>query len=78
MQLQSTKNDLIPVPFTRTETFSRSFIPHTIRLWNKLDKTIRDSPSLDLFKEALKGPKKAKNVLFYFGKRMPSIYQTRL
>ena len=78
MQLRSTKNDLIPVPFTRTETFSRSFFPHTTRLWNKLDKSIRDSPSLDTFKKALKGPVKEKNVLFYFGKRMSSIHHSRL
>ena len=77
-QLRSVKNDLIPVPFTRTETFRRSFFPYTIRLWNKLDKTIRDRSSLDSFKNALKGPPKDKNELFYFGKRMPSIYHTRL
>ena len=78
MQLRSIKNDLIPIPFTRTETFSRSFFPNTIRLWNKLDKTIRDSQSLDSFKTALKGQKIDKNELFYFGKRMPSIHHTRL
>ena len=55
--LRSNENQLIPVPFTRTESFRRSFIPFTIRLWNNLDKMLRDSSSLNGFKSALKGLK---------------------
>jgi hypothetical protein len=76
--LRSNENHLIPVPFTRTESFRRSFIPFTIRLWNNLDKKLRDCPSLNAFKCALKGLKNKANKLFYFGKRVPSVHHARL
>ena len=38
---------------TRTELFSFSFFPYTIRTWNSLDPSIRNLTSLSLFKKAL-------------------------
>jgi hypothetical protein len=76
--LRSNENELLPVPFTRTETFRSSFVPFCIRLWNKLDKKLRDSPTLDSFKSALKGQKTERNKLYYFGKRLPAIHHARL
>ena len=44
----------IPVLFTRTETYRRSFVPYTTGLWNKLNKDTRNSPTLDSFKSTVK------------------------
>ena len=75
--LRSDKNGLLQVPFTRTETFRRSMIPYTIRLWNELNLSIRDSPNLELFKNAIKGPKVELNKLFYFGDPLSHQYKTQ-
>ena len=76
--LRSTKNDLLPIPFTRTESFRRSYIPHSIRLWNGLNNAIRSCPTIETFKNAYQGPNKKSNNLFYLGKRKPSIFHARL
>ena len=49
--LRNNKN--IKVPFTRLETFKRSFFPYSIRLWNSLSKKTRASSSLSEFKQSL-------------------------
>ena len=46
-------NNLV-VPYARTVSFARSFIPATTRLWNNLDHNVRDAPSLASFKSRLK------------------------
>ena len=66
------------MPFTRTESFRRSYIPHTIRLWNGLTNLTRNSPTIDEFKKASKAASKEPNKLFYLGKRKPSISHARL
>ena len=37
----------------RTETFSNSFLPQTIREWNKLDTSICQAPSYSVFRKGL-------------------------
>ena len=54
---------------TRTDTFSRSFYPDTVREWNKLDKDIREAPNVSTFKVMLNSDKKTSNKLFYYGDR---------
>ena len=39
--------------FCRTETFSNSFLPQTIREWNKFDNSICQAPSYSVFRKAL-------------------------
>ena len=39
--------------FCRIETFSNSFLPQTIKEWNKLDTSICQAPSYSLFRKAL-------------------------
>ena len=39
--------------FCRTETFSNSFLPQTIKEWNKLDTSICQAPSYSAFRKAL-------------------------
>ena len=77
-RLRSHGRDNIPVLFTRTETYRRSFVPYATGLWNKLSRNTRNSPSLDSFKSTLKGPMKEVNKLYCYGKRLPSIYQARM
>ena len=76
--LRSQERDDIPVLFTRTESYRRSFIPYATGIWNKLSRKTRNSPSLDSFKGAVKGPKKTENKLYYSGKRIPSIHHSRM
>ena len=39
--------------FCGTETFSNSFLPQTVREWNKLDTSICQVPSYSVFRKAL-------------------------
>ena len=41
--------------FCRTETFSNSFLPQTIREWKKLDTSICQAPPYSVFRKALLG-----------------------
>jgi hypothetical protein len=70
--LRSCTNEEIKIPFARTESFNRSFLPFTLRLWNDLDLETRQILTLDSFKQALKEPKDRMLSILYYGKR-PSI-----
>ena len=77
--LRSQDKKLLPILYTRTDSFRRSFIPFTSRLWNDLDRTIRESPSLEIFKHAISTcVTTGRNKLFYIGKRLPAIHHARL
>ena len=41
------------IPFTCLDIFKRSFFPHTLSLWNKLDLETQKSHSLSAFKEGI-------------------------
>lgn len=43
----------ILVPFASLGIYKNSFIPSTIRLWNQLDVTLRQSPSISVFKKQI-------------------------
>ncbi len=45
--------DFVTLP-RRLEIYSKSVIPSSLRLWNDLDQSIRDSPSLSCFKSSIK------------------------
>ena len=64
------------VPFTRTESFRRSFFPFALPKWNDLPAEVRDLPSLDLFSHATK-PEHKRNALYYCGERLASLHHTR-
>jgi hypothetical protein len=67
------------VPRTRTLSYKNSFIPSTIKLWNKLDLRVRNSPSLSTFRQAIKKhlfPKP--NPLFLYGRRPAQIHHARI
>ena len=74
--LRNNKN--IRIPFTKSETFKRSFIPTAVRLWNELCFKTRESISVSVFKSNLKSTNKIANILFYYGQRWPAIHHARL
>ena len=45
--------DSLRIPYARTETFRRSFLLHTVSLWNDLHPNIQHLPCLNSFKKAL-------------------------
>ena len=65
---------------TRTDLFSKSFFPSTVRLWNALPLEIRNSPSLAQFKSKLQNIPSRPVIfpqLYNFGSRFASILHTR-
>ena len=43
-------NENIKVPCTKREAFRRSFFPTAIRLWNKLQESVRNSQTINILK----------------------------
>ena len=68
----------IKIPFNKSEMSKRSFLPTAITLWNKLGHETRELKTLEAFKSKLKASHKIANVLFFYGKRWPSIHHARL
>lgn len=48
-----TRNLNYLIPQSRTNYFANSYFPRTIRLWNSLPSTVKESPSLSIFTERL-------------------------
>ena len=48
------KQNNIVTPFCRTELFKQSCIPSSVNMWNSLDESSRNKPSLNLFKYNIK------------------------
>ena len=70
-------NNDIKIPFTRLDSFRRSFLPTAVKLCNRLDTKIRAIPSLSKFKsDAIKKPEV--NVLYYYGQRWAAIHHARI
>ena len=67
----------ITIPFTRLESFKRSFFPSAIRMWNRLAVETRNSETLEEFKQQIK-PRVEKNILYYYGKRWPCVHHSRI
>jgi len=74
--LRNNKN--VRVPATRLESYKRSFFPFSINLWNRLPIQTRQKPSLEEFKSAVSQENKEANILYYYGKRWPSIHHARI
>ena len=64
----------------RTELYSKSIIPSSVKLWNDLDLSVRNSPSLSVFKNTIDKQMYCSKVppYFNFGKRRYSVYHARL
>jgi len=71
-------NQNIKLPYSRLESFKRSFIPFSINLWNRLKVDVRLSQSISEFKNALKADVREACVLYYYGKRWASVHHARI
>lgn len=64
-------------PFWRLQLFKRSFIPTGLRQWNMLEYFgCSNKTAVDTFKQHI--CTKFRTLLFYYGKRLPSIHHTRM
>jgi hypothetical protein len=68
----------IVIPKVKLETFRRSFFPLAINLWNKLPENTRQVTTIDDYKTELKKGNKEPNILYYYGKRWPSVHHARI
>jgi hypothetical protein len=69
------------VPFASTEKFKKSFLPSTIKFWNTLPEQLRNSSSVDSFRNNLTRDLfyvPPANKLFNLGDRYLNILHTRL
>ena len=67
------------VPFCRTERYRSSFFPYCIIEWNKLNSSIRDLPSVSLFKnEILKSLRPKGNSIFHVSDNKGVVLLNRL
>ena len=69
---------IVPSMLCCTNRFLESFFPYTIKLWNKLPENIRQSKTLDKFKQSLTKNITKPRPWFYYGPRKESIYYARL
>ena len=76
--LRNTLN--IPEIFGTHELYRQSFLPSTVKEWNKLPQVIRQSTSIDSFKNKLVKMKRPSKPPFYFnsGCRLGQIHHARL
>ena len=52
--LRSVENDLLMIPFSKTRYYGRSFAIQGAKQWNSLPISIRNTPSLNIFKHNVK------------------------
>ena len=62
----------------KTNTYNNSFFPATIRQWNLLPSSVRNSEDIDTFKRKLDKGKPKTNDLFYIGNRKANILHAKI
>ena len=72
------RNNNIPAPFTRTETYRRSYFPDAIRRWNQLPHNLKEAHTLEEFKQLLNTPTIPKQDILYYGDRWASVHHARI
>jgi hypothetical protein len=70
----------LQVPFTRLVTYTQSFFPTAVRLWNDFTDVITHSPSVASFKHNYLrvNPRPKANPLVYRGERRIAVYHSRM
>ena len=66
------------VPWAHVESFKRSCVPHTCRLWNDLPDNVQNASSVYNFKQLLYLDDNKPNTAYYYGQRWPSVHHARL
>ncbi len=64
--------------YIRLELFRKSFFAIAIEKWNKLPSTTRQITKLESFKKAITKDLKKCNILYFYGKRWPSVHHARI
>ena len=75
---QQISGDNFRLPFCNTVSYSKSFIPCTLRLWNGLPASTNSSPSLNIFKTRLNSGTKASPKYFHIGDRKENIIHCQM
>jgi hypothetical protein len=74
--------DNLIVPFCRLSITNSSFIPSTVKEWNKLDIAIRKLDSLSKFKNAIRLNSQSNKIsvpkLYYYGPRKLNVILTQI
>ena len=70
--------DHIPLVHARTQLYKNSFLPATIRDWNSLPQSVRNSSSLEMFKSAINRSNRHIPPHYHVGTRRGQILHTRL
>jgi hypothetical protein len=70
----------LEVPMARLVSYSQSFFPAAVRLWNEFTEAIKNSPSVASFKHNFlkKYPRPATNPLYYRGDRRTAVTHSRM
>ena len=76
--LQQISGDNFRLPFCNTVSYSKSFIPCTLRLWNGLPASTKSSPSLNIFKTRLNSSTNASSKYFHIGDRKENIIHCQM
>ena len=71
-------NNNYTIPRYRLRISEKSFIPSTVEHWNSLDLSIRNSPTLNSFKNKVKGHVFKPPKYYYEGNRKLNVLHTRL
>ncbi|KAK3096455.1 hypothetical protein FSP39_000336 [Pinctada imbricata] len=71
-------NDDFSIPYARTNLYSKSFLPQTVRDWNNLPDQLKLAPSLNSFKTLLNNDKRKPPKYYFFGNRQSQILHSRL
>ena len=66
------------IPRCRLQTFSKSFFPSTLQLWNSLPASIRSLPTISRFKSAMREPLVHAPSFYAHGTRKLNILHTKL
>ncbi len=66
------------IPLCRLYTFKKSFFPRAIESWNSLSANMKSSSSLEKFRQSIKKQSHELLVLYYYGKRWPSVHHARM
>ncbi len=71
-------NANLRVPYCRLETYMKSFFPRGIGLWNDLSQESKSKDTVECFKKQFVGERRELQIIYYYGKRWPSVHHARM
>ena len=58
--------DKFYIPIIRSKNYYNSFFPFALRAWNDLDRKVKTSETLEIFKSSLKRKEKPKTIILFW------------